>query len=192
MKRLLVLLIATLVMAGCAGTTTLKTENDKVRKVPSWYVDHEEISKEGWLIGARTEYVYTVAEDVSPSMEMGIRKATLKAKAKLADKVVGEINNRTIYTYSEHGDPLQPVGVAQAQDTFVNVIRKTVLKYYEIEKRDIIFNPQLRNYRTFVLVKISKERLDETASVYSTKVAQTHAGVAPQSFDDIAEEILTQ
>jgi hypothetical protein len=49
---------------------------------------------------------YAVAEDVSPSMEMAMKKATLKAKAKIADRVNGEMNNRTTMRLDERGQLL--------------------------------------------------------------------------------------
>ncbi len=187
----MILIIVTLMLAGCSGMTTLQTEDNKERKVPKWYVDHAETGNEG-VYGFSNAYIYAVAADVSPSMEMAIRKATLKAKAKLADKVSGELTNRTTYKYEEFGDPGNPSGNAMTQDIYVNLITKSVLKNYELEEREIIFNPTMQNYRVFVLVKITKEMLDEVASSYTLQKSQKQVTVSTQSFDDIAASVLTQ
>lgn len=167
-KIVLFAIMLAFVISGCS-MTTLKTENAKKREVPNWYVDHNESGNEGWIPGFRTAYMYAVASDVSPSMDMAMRKATLKAKAKLADKVVGIMNNNTTITYTEKGSPTQPAGQSVAKDVIVNEIREGVLKYYEIDKKMTLYNPQLRNYRAFVLVKITKEQLDQA---YSLTAAQ--------------------
>lgn len=154
------MVVLAFVISGCS-MTTLPTENAKHREVPSWYVDHDESGKEGWIPFFRTEYMYAVASDVSPSMEMAVRKAVLKAKVKLADKVVGVLNNNTTVTYTESGNPANPKGVSEAKDVTINEIREGVLKYYEVDKKMTLHNVELNNYRAFVLVKITKEQLNQ-------------------------------
>lgn len=163
MKKLILFMIALTVLAGCS-MTTLPTENSKKREVPTWYADHAETGKEGWIPGFRTEYMYATASDVSASMDMAERKAVLKAKAKLADKVIGELTDTTTVKYAESGNPANPTGVSEATDVIVNEIRRGGLKYYEIEEKMVLHNVDLNNYRAFVLVKITKEQLNQAYS----------------------------
>lgn len=192
MKRLVLFMIMlAFVVAGCSSKT-LPTETDTKRKVPEWYINHAETGKEGWMIGFRTSYMYAVAEDVSPSMEMALRKATLKAKAKLADKVSGELNNRTVYHYSEQGTPEQPIGNARAEDIIINLIGETVVNMYEIEERYVAYNPQLRNYRAFVLIKITEEKLNEVQAMYEQRKAQNNISFGSKSLEETTNEVLSQ
>jgi hypothetical protein len=75
--------------------TTVQTENIDKKTVPTWYLEHDDFGtqqKAWYKPWDREGMYYAVAEDVSPSMEMAMKKATLKAKAKIADRVNGEMN----------------------------------------------------------------------------------------------------
>ena len=78
----------------------LLSEN-KEREVPRWYLKHKDTGKEGVIF--RKGFYYAVAVAVSPDMEMSLKKSTLKAKAKIADRINGEMNNKTFIEYTEKG-----------------------------------------------------------------------------------------
>ena len=155
-------------LTACSGMTTLKTENVKEKQVPTWYLDHADKGNEGWIWDRQGMY-YAVAEDVSPSMEMAVKKAMLKAKAKIADRIVGEMNNSTSITYSENGSPDRPVGSAQATDRIVNTISDSVLRTYAIDQKMVVYNPESGNYRAFVMMKITQKDAQTLAAVYDAK-----------------------
>ena len=99
MKKALVVISLTTALTACSTTSMepLRTENISKREVPSWYLEHSDVgseSKGGWKFWDKEGYLYAVAEDVSPSMEMALKKSTLKAKAKVLDRITGEMNNR--------------------------------------------------------------------------------------------------
>lgn len=198
MKKLLLILPVVLTLSACSGMTTLKTENAKKREVPSWYIDHKDTGTEvsAWYKPwDRDGYVYAVAEDVSPSMEMAVRKATIKAKAKLADRITGALTNRTIIKYDERGNALAPTGTSQAQDMYVNVIAESVLRVYGLNKKEVIFNPQLRNYRAFVMIKLSRDDLDAVAARHDEAVLTRNNNRQPptsRSLEDNAGDLLSQ
>jgi hypothetical protein len=185
-------------LTACSGMSTLKTENVKEKTVPTWYLEHEDIGTEakGWYKPwDREGMYYAVAEDVSPSMEMALKKATLKAKAKIADRVNGEMNNRTTIKYDEQGSPDRPVGQAQAQDVIVNMIAESVLRTYGIDRKQIIFNPEANNYRAFVMIKINQQDVKNMAALYDQNKqaklkSRTVAG--DKSIDETANEVLKQ
>jgi hypothetical protein len=163
MKKAFILAPLVVALTACSGMTTLKTENVEKKQVPTWYLDHADIGSEAkswYKPWDRNGMYYAVAEDVSPSMEMAIKKATLKAKAKVADRVNGEMNNRTTIKYDEKGNPERPVGNMQAQDVIVNLIAESILRTYGIQEKMVIYNEELRNYRAFVMIKISKQDVD--------------------------------
>lgn len=163
MKKLLIALPVVAMLAGCSGMTELRTVDNKRQEVPSWYLEYADTRQESnawYKPWDKTGYVYAVAEDVSPSMEMAVRKATLKAKAKLTDRVRGELTNRTVMQYTEASNAQSPLGQSQAQDTYVNVIAETVLQNYGMAKKDVLYDRQRRNYRAFIMIRLSQDQLD--------------------------------
>jgi hypothetical protein len=196
-KIVLVSLVASLVV-GCSSMTTVqKVDNEDInsKQVPNWYLEHADSGTEsnGWKFWSRKGYFYAVAEDVSPSMEMAMKKATLKAKAKIIDRVNGEMNNRTTMAYNEQGSPENPIGQQRAEDVIVNLISESVLRTYALEKKMIIYNPELRNYRAFVLMKITKADVDALAASYDqNKAVKLQNRVAGKTVDETAAEVLEQ
>jgi hypothetical protein len=170
---LMVAMLASL--TACGSMTTLQTENTSEKQVPNWYLDHQDKGSEmsAWYKPwDREGMYYAVAEDVSPSMEMALKKATLKAKAKIADRVAGEMNNKTTIDYNEKGNPDRPVGKMTGQDLIVNVIADTVLRTYGIDRKLITYNKEQNNYRAFVMIKISQKDVQTLAANYDQKKAQ--------------------
>ena len=197
MKKALVIapLVAAL-LAGCSSMTTLKTENLEAKSVPKWYLDHVDTGSEGWIWNKEGMF-YAVAEDVSPSMEMALKKATLKAKAKIADRVNGEMNNRTTIKYDEQGNPEAPIGTNVAQDVIVNLISESLLRTYSVDDKMIVWNPELRNYRAFVLMKISKKDVDAIAAKYDQQkqmklLGRSEQRVGGQTLEETTAEVLEQ
>lgn len=196
MKKALAVLPIVLALQACSTMSSLQTENVEKKQVPTWYLEHADKGSEGkawYKPWDREGMFYAVAEDVSPSMEMALKKATLKAKAKIADRVNGEMNNRTTIKYQETGSPEAPVGTAQAQDVIVNLISESVLRTYGIEKKMITYNPELRNYRAFVLMKISKTDVDTLAAKFDqNKQIKMQGRVAGKTLDETAQDVLNQ
>jgi|GEM_PF-3381123 len=149
--------LALLFLQGCASHVTLPVETSERKRIPTWYAEHAETRSESrvWYTPwNREEFLYGVAEDVSPSMEMALKKATLKAKTKIADRVTGEVQRQTSITYREEGSPNLPVGDARTIDEIHNAIQKIYLGNYNTTKKEIVFNPDTGNYRAFVLLKV--------------------------------------
>ena len=195
-KALIIAPLVGALLAGCSSMTTLKTENLEAKSVPKWYLDHVDTGTEGWLWNKEGMF-YAVAEDVSPSMEMALKKATLKAKAKIADRVNGEMNNRTTIRYDEKGSPEAPIGNGAAQDVIVNMIAESLLRTYSVDDKMIIWNPELRNYRAFVLMKISKKDVDAIAAKYDQQkqmklLGRSEQTVGGQTLEDTTKEVLEQ
>jgi hypothetical protein len=196
MKKALLVLPLVIALTACGSMTQVATENVQKKQVPTWYLDHADTGSEmkAWYKPwDTTGMYYAVAEDVSPSMEMALKKATLKAKAKVADRVNGEMNNRTIIKYDEKGSPDAPIGSGGAQDVIVNLIAETVLRTYGLEKKMVVYNPELRNYRAFVMLKISKSDVDALAAKYDqNKQTKLLGRVAGKTVDETAKEVLDQ
>jgi hypothetical protein len=102
-------------------------------------------------------------------MEMSQKKAVLKAKAKITDRINGEMNNKTSINYSEKGASESMTGTVEAQDVIVNMIKQTVLRTYSVEKKLTIYNTEKSNYRSFVLMKISKKDVESIIQLVEDK-----------------------
>jgi hypothetical protein len=195
MKKLFLIVIVGL-LSACSSMTALQTENLEKKTVPSWYLDHADVGSEtkAWYKPwDREGMFYAVAEDVSPSMEIAMKKATIKAKAKLADRINGEMNNRTILKYDETGSPDRPIGRAQSQDVIVNLIAESVVRTYGVEKKMIVFNPEANNFRAFVMLKISQTDVKTLASTYDqNKQVKLEGRVGGKTLDQTATEVLDQ
>jgi hypothetical protein len=193
-KFILIPIVAAL--TACSSMTTLQTENVEKKQVPTWYLDHDDIGTQSsawYKPWDRQGMYYAVAEDVSPNMEFAIKKATLKAKAKIADRVNGEMNNRTTIRYDESGSPDRPTGRNASQDVIVNLIAESVLRTYGIEKKMVIYNQELNNYRAFVMLKISQQDVQTLAATYDeNKQVKLQGRIAGKTVDETAAEVLKQ
>ena len=125
-------------------------KNGYVNKTPKWYVDYDH---ETW------KYFQEAAVSVSPDMELAVKKSILLAKAKLADRINGEINNRTTINKNEAGVNESLTVNAQSQDTIVNIIEDTLVRFYEVTKQEI-FVTKHKSYRVYVMLEVSKKDID--------------------------------
>src|SRR6056300_1419804 len=104
------------VMLTQCGTYKIKPDMNKsgvVDKTPKWYVDYDR----------ETLFKYQEsATAVSPDLELAVKKAVLLAKAKLVDRVNGEMNNDTIINKTETGTNEDLSVTGNSTDTINNVI----------------------------------------------------------------------
>ena len=89
------------------------------------------------------------------------KKSTILAKAKLADRINGKMNNQSAINKSETGIDENNNISGSAEDTIVNIINDTLVKDYIVEKVEIFFTHH-KSYRAYVKIKVSK---DNVASV---------------------------
>ena len=81
-------LLTSLLLNQCSTYTVKKdiTKNGELTKTPKWYIKYKREDK-NWM--------YETASSVSPDLELAVKKSTLLAKAKLADRINGKMNNQT-------------------------------------------------------------------------------------------------
>jgi len=153
MTKMILILVAGLMMAQCS-TYKIKPDMNKsgvVNKTPKWYVsyDHETMFK-----------YQEAATAVSPDMELAVKKATLLAKAKLVDRINGEMNNRTTITKNEAGTNEDLNVTAGSQDVIVNVIEDTLARGYEVTKQELYLT-KTKSYRAYIMIQVSKKEVEE-------------------------------
>ena len=174
------LVILTSVMLSNCSTYKIKsdmTKNGVVNKTPDWYVDykHETLRK-----------YQESATAVSPDMELAVKKAILLAKAKLADRINGEMNNRTTINKIEAGTNENLTVSAGSQDTVVNMISDTLVRHYKVTKQEI-FMTNHKSYRVYVMLEISKKDIKKIiAEIESSKKAIINT----DAINDAADKVL--
>ena len=152
LNKLILVIVAGLMLAQCS-TYKVKPDLSKggvVNKTPKWYVKYDR----------ETMFKYSeAATAVSPDMELAIKKAVLLAKAKLVDRVVGEMNNQTIINKVEQGTNEKLSVAGNSKDTINNVIEDSVAKGYVVVKSEI-YTTKNKSYRAYVLLEIKKKDIE--------------------------------
>ena len=144
-------LFAGLLVAQCS-TYKIKqdmSKNGVINKTPRWYInyDHETMFK-----------YQEAASAVSPDLELAVKKAIMLGKAKLVDRINGEMNNRTTIKKDEAGTNETLTVQAGSQDIVVNVIEKTLARGYEVTKQ-VVYMTNNKSYRSYVMVELSKKEV---------------------------------
>ena len=149
-----------LFLAACSSTHTIKQEatfeSDGVVKqvlneVPQWYIDAE--VKKGLITNRDADQViYGVGTSVSPDLQLAINKATMVAKADLADQINGELNARSEQFITELGQEGNKQVASRVEETIVNTISATTVVGYDEFAKDIFITAD-QNYRVYVGLK---------------------------------------
>jgi len=158
MKKLNMLLVIVLgLMAAQCSTYKIKSDMQKngvVNKTPKWYVDY---SRTTW-----TSYQES-ASAVSPDMDLAVKKAILLSKAKLADRIAGEMNNKSSIQKVEAGTNESLKMEAHTQDLIVNVINSTILDNYKVIEQEI-YSTKNKSYRAYVQIAVKKSDIENIKS----------------------------
>ena len=164
LSKIVLVIFASILLANCSTYSVKKdmTKDGYVNKTPIWYVDYDH---ETW------KTFQEAAVSVSPDMELAVKKSILLAKAKLADRINGEINNRTTINKNEAGVNESLTVNAQSQDTVVNIIENTLVRFYEVTKQEIYMTNH-KSYRVYIMLEVSKKDIDAIiAEINKKKVA---------------------
>ena len=179
LTKIFLVLIAGILLAQCS-TYKVKpdmSKNGVVNKTPDWYVEYKH---ETW-----TKY-QEAATAVSPDMELAVKKATLLAKAKLVDRINGEVNNRTTINKNEAGTNESLTVTAGSQDIVVNIIKDTLARGYEVTKQEIFITGH-KSYRAYIMIELSKKEVEAIINdINKRKVAM----IDVDGINDAAKEVL--
>ena len=149
-----------LLLVACGSTHSIKQEatfnsDDSVKQVlnevPQWYVDAE--VKKGLITNRDADqFIYGVGTSVSPDLQLALNKATMVAKADLADQINGELNARSEQFITELGQEGNKQVATRVEETIVNVISATTVIGYDEFAKDIFITAD-QNYRVYVGLK---------------------------------------
>ena len=153
LSKLFLILVAGLLLANCSGTYKVKPDMGKMgvpNKTPKWYVKYDR----------DTMFKFQEAGTaVSPDMELAMKKAILLAKAKLVDRVYGEMNNQTTINKSETGSNSDLKVTSESSDVINNKIQDTVAEGYVVTKSEL-YVTRNNSFRAYVLIEIKKSAFD--------------------------------
>src|SRR5210317_1757629 len=150
-SKISILILLSLLLNQCS-TYTVKNDMSKkgeLTKTPKWYIKFDREDK-AWM--------YETASSVSPDLELAIKKSTLLAKAKLADRINGKMNNQSSINKSEAGIDENNNITGSTDDNIVNLINDTLVRDYIVEKVEIFFTHH-KSYRAYVKLKVSKDNV---------------------------------
>lgn len=180
-KKLALVLFAGVMLAQCS-TYKIKpdmSKNGVVNKTPKWYVkyDHETMFK-----------YQEAATAVSPDLELATKKSILLAKAKLVDRINGEMNNQTTIKKDEAGTNETLTVQAGSQDIIVNVIENTLARGYEVTKQ-VVYMTNNKSYRSYVMIELSKKEVRQIIEEINKKKV---AFINPGKLEKSAKSILNK
>ena len=175
-------LILGFVLTHCSTYTVKKDMSIKgeLTKTPKWYVKHDREDK---------KWMYETSVSVSPDLELAVKKSILLAKAKLADRINGKMNNRSTITKSENGQNETMVTSEQAEDAIVNMVSDTIVRDYIVEKVEIFYTHH-KSYRAYVKIKVSKKNVKNLIDEIKTEKQLKIANKKPNNINKVAKEVL--
>ena len=146
-----IVVLMCLFLANCSTYTIKKDMSKKgeLTKTPKWYIKYKREDK---------KWMYETASSVSPDLELAVKKSTILAKAKLADRINGKMNNQSSINKSETGIDENNNITGSAEDTIVNLINDTLVRDYIVEKVEIFYTHH-KSYRAYVKIKVSKDNV---------------------------------
>ena len=154
--NIILIFIIGLILAQCSTYTVKKdiSQKGELTKTPKWYIKYTREDK-NWM--------YETASSVSPDLELAVKKSTLLAKAKIADRINGKMNNQTTINKQESGLNEGMNINSQAEDTIVNIVGNTLVRHYIVDRVEIFYTHH-KSYRAYVKVKVSKDNVNTLIS----------------------------
>ena len=145
------LFLISIILSNCSTYTVKKDLNQKgeLRKTPKWYIKYDHEDK---------KWMYATATSVSPDLELSMKKSVLLAKAKLADRINGKMNNQTTLSKYENGLNENNSINGATDDTIINIVGNTLVRLYVVDKAELFYTNH-KSYRSYVKLKVSKNNV---------------------------------
>lgn len=147
-------LLGVMLLASCSSNYTVKNESEDgqiLTKVPEWYIDSEE--SRGLLDrNNKHKYIYGVGSAVSASLQMAIDKATMQAKADLADQIKSYVSKNLEFGAAEIGSETSESLETQTRLQTQNLIDNMNVTGYE-EWNKGVYVTAAQQYRVYVGLK---------------------------------------
>ena len=191
MIKIILIALMSILLANCSQTYKVKQEanikdNRLLNEVPQWYIDAQ--IDDGIILNRDADkYIYSVGQGTSPDLQLAIEKATMIAKAALADQLQGEMNQRTELYITEIGSNTNKEVASKIESTIVNVIAKTMVQGYETWEKAVYETP-VGQYRVYIGLKMGVGDANRLAK-YIAENANNDVDIH-QLADNAIEEVL--
>ena len=189
MIKIILIALMSILLANCSQTYKVKQEanikdNRLLNEVPQWYIDAQ--IDDGIILNRDADkYIYSVGQGTSPDLQLAIEKATMIAKAALADQLQGEMNQRTELYITEIGSNTNKEVASKIESTIVNVIAKTMVQGYETWEKAVYETPK-GQYRVYIGLKMGVGESNRLADYIA---ANANADV---DVDQLAEDAIKE
>ena len=171
-KKYIMLILLAVLVSACAKTVKIdhegQTKSGMLEEVPKWFVEKE--GKKGFLNKKDKFYLYGVGVSTSPDLQLAMDKATMIAKADLADVMHGEMNKNANVFIQEVGAEGNKVINSKAESTIVNLIKQTKVQGYEQWKIAVSITSD-NEYRVYMGLQLPLGELNKLAELIKEEAA---------------------
>ena len=171
-KKYIMLILLAVLVSACAKTVKIdhegQTKSGMLEEVPKWFVEKE--GKKGFLNKKDKFYLYGVGVSTSPDLQLAMDKATMIAKADLADVMHGEMNKNANVVIQEIGAEGNKVINSKAESTIVNLIKQTKVQGYEQWKIAVSITSD-NEYRVYMGLQLPLGELNKLAELIKEEAA---------------------
>ena len=171
-KKYIMLILLAVLVSACAKTVKIdhegQTKSGMLEEVPKWFVEKE--GKKGFLNKKDKFYLYGVGVSTSPDLQLAMDKATMIAKADLADVMHGEMNKNANVFIQEIGAEGNKVINSKAESTIVNLIKQTKVQGYEQWKIAVSITSD-NEYRVYMGLQLPLGELNKLAELIKEEAA---------------------
>ena len=186
MKNLILLLLISLFAVSCSQTTKIDVEKDNglnlTDVVPKWYLEYPDKKKD-------KNFIYGTGTSTSPDLQLAKEKATLIAKAEIADIMYGEMNEKASMHRTETGNVEIGSGnktaISKTEITIINKIKETKVQGYENWKTSVSITSQ-GEYRVYIGLKLPMGEFNKLYDMIQQDLAME---LSINSIDEIDNDI---
>ena len=174
MKKLVMVSMIALTLAGCSSTKTAKMEEiptGKTNNIPEWFLTKQ----------TDTKSIFVTATDVSRDMQFAIDKAMLNAQVQLAERIGLKVESLKQESALESG-----YGVKDVKREIDRVSRVKVSQELNFYTREhLVVVKEDNYYRAFVMLKLT----DEEARRLTTKENKASREERFKQLDSVSVEV---
>lgn len=188
MKNLILLLLISLFAVSCSQTTKIDVEKDNglnlTDVVPTWYLEYPDKKKD-------KNFIYGTGTSTSPDLQLAKEKATLIAKAEIADIMHGEMNEKASMHRTETGNVEIGSGnktaISKTEITIINKIQETKVQGYENWKTSVSITSQ-GEYRVYIGLKLPMGEFNKLYDMIQQDLAMELSINSIDEIDNAIEE----
>ena len=188
MKNLILLLLISLFAVSCSQTTKIDVEKDNglnlTDVVPKWYLEYPDKKKD-------KNFIYGTGTSTSPDLQLAKEKATLIAKAEIADIMHGEMNEKASMHRTETGNVEIGSGnktaISKTEITIINKIKETKVQGYENWKTSVSITSQ-GEYRVYIGLKLPMGEFNKLYDMIQQDIAMELSINGIDEIDNAIEE----